>query len=1063
MYAAAFTVVVVPLLGQIASRIRSPTKTSQGGSYEDKPIWTTWIENVVQAFAGRRPDDEFERNRHGDHVDPDVGNSKEGASSQPQPPMHSQSQSQPVFPSPTQNQILSGLSDLETRRLLIERATSRQSPQYDTHGDIWNLLQNYFHREKTAYPQHQPINQYPPPLDDRALPRDPWNGSNRNRSQSGEMDPELTELRRVPQANEPQQRSRQAYDALSPVQRDTRSERDHRDRPDNRQRGLKPDELDAARPRQDYLDQPLQSSGRNIATRGGGQADEYLNGEFHSRGRAPEGNRARPSPEQDRAWEGPSSRRSDAGRTYNNTHVRSTEKGASYDARYSDQGRNRDRGRSSYDDDYDERRDRSPKRRGRDGYGQEDYESLSRGERKERRKRNRRQRRDGRLEDRSLDREHRDRHRYHSPERSDDNKDHNSRGGNNTNVVVNVGVAPTETPAVKASRAITPPPQDLPIIRDVIPIAEVKPVHDPLVDPGEAQQAQRHEAARVRQERYQAAMRGPPSRKASLETSQATDVEPANGDNPTPIPEKERAIEINTSPLNAAAPIPPVNVGRDESIESESVREPGTDHQTLETSKVEVPPPELESDTKIPLTNISDSARSSGTAHTLRDPGKKRKPELSSIETHTQETAEPSSVKRDSVLQTSPAKPEHPAQQTTPKDWEASPNVPSPEAHKDVRQPNLRSPLDQGQGSEPTSPASTSQHRSRRFRGSSNSIRHQLESQDLSASDSGRPISSLHSASFPRSAARQSQSSEQRGDSDTETLSINEPARTVADRVSQTKPGRPRGRRRRQRVAREVLEYSSTLKAHNVRGPKSLARLIKLALKSSPKVTFIMVVVWVTYVAGIVYFGNQVTALEQLTSTSVQPVRRGPEDEIAASSTFSPLESFERDTQLLIILNLWHASIWLILLLLIDYIWRSIPDPNQDQRHQVWFNRLGFKSLARIALTFAPMAVYLFLGGRQLTSCAYLLNDPQAIAWSMWPDVALTWPQLSEAAITRTTATSAIGTGKDDVDGMQLLAVSAFFWGTGIPAFLYTIRRIRYPGLRSKRRLISKIRKESLV
>jgi hypothetical protein len=1002
-------------------------------------MWTSWIENVVQAFVARRSENELGHNRQDETQNPKVGSEK--VVDPQQVPLQALTQ---------QDLLLSQRHELDLQQSAIASAVSRIPQQNRVHPEdidsgprIMDMLRTYL-GPVMQYPSSSHIQTY---AGNRGLPSDQWHDSDRFQPRAKSIDPDLTDRRRMPQeAQLPQQ---QAYGAITPTRRDGFSAESPRDLSITGQRGPKPDAQASARSRQqDFFDQPRQPPDRENSAGDSGQAQDYL------RGRYPSDSATKPAENRYRSRDPTDDRRRNEGR-YEEGYTQEFEQRS----RYLDRRRGRRerptgrRDRSHHNDEEDTPRIyRDRDRHHRSYEEEEDGDRYGRLSRKEERGRDRRRQRPDDINERGPDSERGDRHRRDSHTRSRTDE-HSPQGGNHTNVVVNVGgVAPTETPAVEASRAMTPPAENSPIVRDAVPSAEMESNHDPVVDPDEAQRAQRaqqREVKRERQERYQKAMLGPSSRKVTPEISQTADTEPTKGEVLAPLPERERDIDPNTSRPRTGAPIPPVDVERHESVAIEQVRTSGPDSQSNDKSEPASPSTELDTDPQDPPNNTSDSARSPRTVPALRGLGTKRKPKVPAIQTQNPETAEHSPVKRNDVLQASPASASHSAGQRTPKNPEAT--------QKNLHQPNLTSPLGQSQESDPTPRRSTSQHRSRRSPASPNSKRHHRESRDLSASGHGRPSSSPHSA------AGHSQESEQRGDSDTEAHQIDEPPKTVADEVSQSKPGRPRRHRRRQRVAREVLEYSSTLKAHNVRGPKSLARLIKLALKSSPKVTFLMAVVWVAYVAGILYFGNQVTALEQLTSTSIQPVRRGPEDEIATPSTFSPLESFEKDTQLLIILNLWHANIWLALLFLIDYIWRGIPDPNQDRRHQVWFDRLGFKSLARIMFTFAPMFFYLVLGGRQLTSCAYLLNDPQAIAWSMWPDVALTWPLLSEAAITRAAAGSAIGTGTDNVDGLQLLAVSAFFWGTGLPAFLYTIRRIRHPGLRSKRRLMSKIRKDSSV
>ena len=1088
LYTATIAALVVPLLGSIASKIRNPTKVSLRESFEDKPVWTTWIENVVQAFAARRPEEEPRSNRPDEPSDPEAAHAKESGPPQLQPPMQMQMQPQPGYPfDPYQT----GTSDLAARRLLteqaIQQATSRQAPQYPT-DDIGALLRTFFQREHPPFqreypsfqreyppfpreimlnPPHQPTG--PAYLEDPGLLKDPWNGSSRNGSQSAEPDPGLTTRRRDPQANETRPRQpydapsptrprEQAYDAPAPTRMIPASEEDLNT---FRGRGLKPDDqVHATRSiPQDYSDQRPPSRGGDASRNGGGQAGGYLKGDFHRKGRGKEADRRGLSPDRGRDREEQRSRRDEA-------YARGSSE-VSPGARYSDGRQRRDNGRGDRPY-YDKRgggsptrrRDRERSNRSRSTTHDDEYYGGYYHEDDDHKERKRRDKRSAALHAESPEGRHDGRHR---PRRSfeDDGKPGNS---NHTNVVVNVGgMASTNValPAAELPRPATPVTAE----KSPIALEAASPVeqgHD--IDVLNGGKHERNEAVRKRQEiatRYQEAMRGPPKRNEVPSPSQHLDIETAKNDQATVAAavtaERENSIEPDIARSRTDAFSYPLKEGQ-HSDEHDSVDSAGLSDQRRQSSS------ELRSTDALREPSLASQPLESATEPVqsprmtpLRGSGAKRRA-LAPIETATttemRKTADESSAEHTSVVEHNSTQPGHSDDRRPPQTRETSPVISTTAAKQDTRTLNHPSPLHQYQEPGSASPGTTERHNMRRSSASSDEARLHKEKRDMVLAVGSRSQSPAHRTRSPHPAATETPQTEHYSDNDTENPRISEPGRTVADEATPTKPRPPRHRRR---IAREVLDQSSTLRSHNVRGPKSLARLIKLALKSSPKVTFLMAVVWVGYISGIIYFGNQVTALEQLTSASLQLVRRGPEDEIANPSTFNLLESYEKDTQLLIILNLWHAGIWLILLFLIDYIWRSIPKPDQDRRHQLWFDRLGFKSLARVLLTFVPMTVYLFLGARQLTSCAYLLNDPQAIAWSMWPDVALTWPQLSEAAITRATPA---GVETNDVDGLQLLAVSAFFWGTGIPTFLYTIRRIRYPGVRSRRRLIIKIRKD---
>jgi hypothetical protein len=261
---------------------------------------------------------------------------------------------------------------------------------------------------------------------------------------------------------------------------------------------------------------------------------------------------------------------------------------------------------------------------------------------------------------------------------------------------------------------------------------------------------------------------------------------------------------------------------------------------------------------------------------------------------------------------------------------------------------------------------------------------------------------------------------------------------------------------------------SSVLKRHNVTGPKTFGRLIKLALKSSPKMAFLSSVVMVIYLIGAVYLGNQVANILQVTAPSSRLSRRqsprpsssatsaaaDPETSTFSSSTF---ESFDEDTQMLILINVWHAISWLVLVSLAHYIWENIPDPDGPRTRKNWLDKFGLWSMLRVLVTVAPMSVYLLLGARQLTSCAYLLNDPDAIAWSMGPDVGLTWNYLSENNGRSGSTPATVDAPVQDMGDWQLLLISIFFWLTGIPVLLYSIKRVQYPGSLSRGKIIRKV------
>lgn len=285
----------------------------------------------------------------------------------------------------------------------------------------------------------------------------------------------------------------------------------------------------------------------------------------------------------------------------------------------------------------------------------------------------------------------------------------------------------------------------------------------------------------------------------------------------------------------------------------------------------------------------------------------------------------------------------------------------------------------------------------------------------------------------------------------------------------------PRGQKRRwaEERMRETTKHamqaqSSVLKRHNVTGPKTFGRLIKLALKSSPKMAFLSSVVMVIYLIGAVYLGNQVANILQVTAPSSQLSRRqsprpsssatsaaaDPETSTFSSSTF---ESFDEDTQMLILINVWHAISWLVLVSLAHYIWENIPDPDGPRTRKNWLDKFGLWSMLRVLVTVAPMSVYLLLGARQLTSCAYLLNDPDAIAWSMGPDVGLTWNYLSENNGRSGSTPATVNSPVQDMGDWQLLLISVFFWLTGIPVLLYSIKRVQYPGSLSRGKIIRKV------
>jgi hypothetical protein len=224
----------------------------------------------------------------------------------------------------------------------------------------------------------------------------------------------------------------------------------------------------------------------------------------------------------------------------------------------------------------------------------------------------------------------------------------------------------------------------------------------------------------------------------------------------------------------------------------------------------------------------------------------------------------------------------------------------------------------------------------------------------------------------------------------------------------------------------------------------------------------------VIYLIGAVYLGNQVANILQVTAPSSQLSRRqsprpsssatsaaaDPETSTFSSSTF---ESFDEDTQMLILINVWHAISWLVLVSLAHYIWENIPDPDGPRTRKNWLDKFGLWSMLRVLVTVAPMSVYLLLGARQLTSCAYLLNDPDAIAWSMGPDVGLTWNYLSENNGRSGSTPATVNSPVQDMGDWQLLLISVFFWLTGIPVLLYSIKRVQYPGSLSRGKIIRKV------
>lgn len=287
--------------------------------------------------------------------------------------------------------------------------------------------------------------------------------------------------------------------------------------------------------------------------------------------------------------------------------------------------------------------------------------------------------------------------------------------------------------------------------------------------------------------------------------------------------------------------------------------------------------------------------------------------------------------------------------------------------------------------------------------------------------------------------------------------------------------GAERGEKEIRDISRNVIQgQSSVLKRHGVTGPKSFGRLIKLAFKSSPKMAFLSAVAAGIYAIGVVYLGNRVAKMEQTTALASQPIRRQsldtatstsvPADLISTSTSTSTFDSFERDTQVLIILCMWHAVWDLILLLLTHHIWNGIPDPNGERSYGNWLDRFGLLSVLRVLGITAPMAVYLLLGARQLTSCAYLLNDLNALVWSIGPDVGLSWDYLAQSLSSAPDAASGDAMMPDmpdmpDTEGLQLLGISAFFWFTGLPVFLYSIKRVLHPGSPSRLKVVKRIKR----
>jgi len=288
-----------------------------------------------------------------------------------------------------------------------------------------------------------------------------------------------------------------------------------------------------------------------------------------------------------------------------------------------------------------------------------------------------------------------------------------------------------------------------------------------------------------------------------------------------------------------------------------------------------------------------------------------------------------------------------------------------------------------------------------------------------------------------------------------------EPSRTKSHQASTG------GKRLRETTRHAMQAQSSVLKRHNVTGPKTFGRLIKLALKSSPKMAFLSSVVMVIYLIGAIYLGNQVANILQVTAPSAPLSRRQSPGPAASATTVadpeistfssSAFESFDEDAQILILINVWHAISWLVLVSLAHYIWENIPDPDGPRTRKNWLDKFGLWSMLRVLVTVAPMSVYLLLGARQLTSCAYLLNDPDAIAWSMGPDVELTWNYLSENNSRSGSTPATVNAPVQDMGDWQLLLISVFFWLTGIPVLLYSIKRVQYPGSLSRGKIIRKV------
>jgi hypothetical protein len=193
MSALTIVALVVPLLGlgTIASRIGNPPKASQDGSFEDKPMWTSWIENVVQAFVARRSENELGHNRQDETQNPKVGSEK--VVDPQQVPLQALTQ---------QDLLLSQRHELDLQQSAIASAVSRIPQQNRVHPEdidsgprIMDMLRTYL-GPVMQYPSSSHIQTY---AGNRGLPSDQWHDSDRFQPRAKSIDPDLTDRRRMPQ------------------------------------------------------------------------------------------------------------------------------------------------------------------------------------------------------------------------------------------------------------------------------------------------------------------------------------------------------------------------------------------------------------------------------------------------------------------------------------------------------------------------------------------------------------------------------------------------------------------------------------------------------------------------------------------------------------------------------------------------------------------------------------------------------------------------------------------------------------------------------------------------